>query len=273
MNTVESPRFIAPEQLRKAQRTGDQLLVVGVEQPERFATAHIPAAVRLDYADITASDPPVSGLIPSEAALSQALGAIGLSPKHYVVAYDSEGGGRAARLLYTLDALGHEWFSLLDGGLQAWQAAGLPTESGPSAPQPTSYKARLGSHNVANKADIRAWLGDAGFALLDTRSRAEYDGSDLRAAKGGHIPGAAHLEWTEAMQSGEVPRLKPRAELQAMLTQRGINPEKEVVVYCQTHHRSAHTYMLLKHLGYPRVRGYPGAWSDWGNDPDMPVER
>ena len=52
----------------------------------------------------------------------------------------------------------------------------------------------------------------------------------------------------------------------------GVTPDKEVIVYCQTHHRSSHTYVILKALGYPRVKGYPGAWSEWGNSPDTPVE-
>jgi len=52
----------------------------------------------------------------------------------------------------------------------------------------------------------------------------------------------------------------------------GVTPDKEIVVYCQTHHRSSHSYVMLKHLGYPHVRGYAGAWSEWGNDPELPIE-
>jgi thiosulfate/3-mercaptopyruvate sulfurtransferase len=66
-------------------------------------------------------------------------------------------------------------------------------------------------------------------------------------------------------------RLKPTALLEELLASRGINLEQEVIVYCQTHHRSAHTWMMLKSLGYGRVRGYAGSWSEWGNDPTTPV--
>jgi len=55
------------------------------------------------------------------------------------------------------------------------------------------------------------------------------------------------------------------------MSQRGITPEKEVIVYCHTHHRSSHTYIMLKHLGYERVRAYAGSWSEWGNRPDAPL--
>ena len=67
-------------------------------------------------------------------------------------------------------------------------------------------------------------------------------------------------------------RLQPAPVLRQLLDLRGVTTDKEVIVYCQTHHRSAHTYWVLRYLGYPRVRGYPGAWSEWGNDPSVPVE-
>lgn len=67
-------------------------------------------------------------------------------------------------------------------------------------------------------------------------------------------------------------RLKPAEELKQVLTELGVTPDKEVVTYCQTHHRSAHTYIVLKSLGYARLRGYPGSWSEWGNSPETPIE-
>jgi thiosulfate/3-mercaptopyruvate sulfurtransferase len=60
--------------------------------------------------------------------------------------------------------------------------------------------------------------------------------------------------------------------LRVLLTSLGITPEKEIVCYCQSHHRSAHSFIMLKSLGFTRVRGYPGSWSDWGNSPDTPIE-
>jgi thiosulfate/3-mercaptopyruvate sulfurtransferase len=95
----------------------------------------------------------------------------------------------------------------------------------------------------------------------------------VRAARGGHIPGAVNLNWTLAMDEQRQLRCKADATLRALLETIGVTPDKEVILYCQTHHRSAHTYLVLKHLGYPRVRGYAGAWSEWGNDPTLPVEQ
>jgi thiosulfate/3-mercaptopyruvate sulfurtransferase len=126
---------------------------------------------------------------------------------------------------------------------------------------------------VADKSYILSRLGQADLALLDTRSPGEYRGLDVRAARGGHIPGAVNMNWTTAMDQARQLRFKADGELRALLEGLGVTPDKEVIVYCQTHHRSAHTYMVLKHLGYPRIRGYPGAWSEWGNDAALPVER
>jgi rhodanese-related sulfurtransferase len=67
-------------------------------------------------------------------------------------------------------------------------------------------------------------------------------------------------------------RLKPAEELRPLLEVAGVTPDREVIAYCQTHHRSSHTYVVLKSLGYPRIKGYPGAWSEWGNLPDTPIE-
>ena len=104
------------------------------------------------------------------------------------------------------------------------------------------------------------------------RSPAEFTGARKFADRAGHIPGAAHLEWTDMMDKQRNLRLLPDDQLRAMLAERGVTPDKEIITYCQTHHRSAYSYVVLKHLGYENVRGYPGSWSDWGNNPALPVE-
>ena len=90
--------------------------------------------------------------------------------------------------------------------------------------------------------------------------------------RGGHIPGAVNFNWTDAFDPANPPSVSDLGALAERFEGMGITPDKEIVLYCHTHTRSSHTYMLLKQLGYQNLKGYPGAWSDWGNDPDTPIE-
>ena len=125
-----------------------------------------------------------------------------------------------------------------------------------------------------------AFLGDRGKSVLGieslpqnhSRTPQEFSGEKKFAARGGHIPGAANLNWVDTMDPNRNYRFKTQAELRAMLEQLGLTPDKEIICYCQSHHRSSHAYIMLKMLGYSRISGYPGAWSEWGNRNDTPVE-
>ena len=266
------PYLIEPVQLH--QRLGAaNLLIVDMSNPDDFTDEHLPGAVNLPYNSIVQAVPPAGGLLPDESHLSAVLSAIGLRPDHHVVAYDAEHGGRAARLLWTLDVLGHTGLSMLNGGLNAWDSDGFELVSGSANVNPSDYQARyvnLAAH--ADKDYILGRLGQKDFALLDARSHAEFEGRDLRAERGGHIPGARNLDWTDCIDVRNDLRFKPDSELQALLDARGLQRDQEIVVYCQTHHRSSHSYWVLKHLGYPHIRGYAGSWSEWGNDPYTPIE-
>lgn len=265
------PLLIEPAEL--VPHLGDEaLVIVDMNQPAVYVNAHVPGAVSLDYSRIVAPRPPAAAVLPSAAQLAEVLGGIGLTPDHHVVAYDDEGNGRASRLLWTLDAVGHSGSSLINGGLRAWLADDQPTESGSRSVAPSRYPVHIIGDAVADKDYLLAHLNDPAVAIVDTRTPEEFTGINVRAARGGHIPGAINFNWTDAMDPGDHLRLKNSAELKQTLERLGVTPDKEVITYCQTNHRSAHTYMVLRILGYPRVRAYPGSWSEWGNLPDTPIE-
>jgi len=271
-NVLNLPVLIEPDQLQP-HLADHGLLIVDLCDSASYAAGHIPGAVHLDYADLVRVEPPAMGLLPTEARLGEVLSRLGLTAEHQVVAYDEEGNGRAGRLLWTLAVLGHQRLTMLNGGIHAWDAAGGRLENQIRRPPPSFFQAQFRHPAaVADQDYILARLGQPDVALLDTRTPAEYAGLDQRAARGGHIPGAVNLNWTDAMDSQRQLRFQPDPVLRTLLERRGVTPDQEVIVYCQTHHRSAHTYWVLRYLGYPRVRGYPGAWSEWGNDPRLPVE-
>lgn len=268
---VAFPMLLQPDELER-QLEAENLLIVDLCSEESYLSRHVPGAVHLDYSHIVTARPPVMGLLPDELRLSRVLSHLGFTPESHVIAYDAEGNGRASRLLWTLEELGHEQFSLLDGGLKAWLIEGHSVRQGRETRAPSHFHGCYQGSRAVDKEYILAHLSDPEVVILDARSPAEYQGEYVRAQRGGHIPGAVNFEWTRAIDQQRNLRLKPMEELRLSLEELGVTPDKEVICHCQTHHRSAHTCMVLKYLGYSRVKGYPGSWSEWGNDPETPIE-
>jgi thiosulfate/3-mercaptopyruvate sulfurtransferase len=265
------PLLLEPVALRP--RLGEKgLLLVDLCKDTTYQQLHIPGAVHLPYNQIVTANHPTNGLLPDPDQLEQVFSAYGIGNDTWVVAYDDEGGGNAARLLWTLEAMGHARYSLLNGGLHAWANEGHPFDREAVALQPTRFLASPNPAAVAETDHILLRLGSDDLALWDARSSNEYRGISRFSQYPGHIPGAVNLDWLEVMDREHNLRLKPKPALLEMLSALGITPEKEVVAYCQTHHRSSLAWFVLNYLDYSRARGYPGSWSDWGNRDDTPKE-
>ncbi len=269
MNQSRYPLLIDGAALQSVLDDHD-ILVIDLSRPPVHMQQHIPGAINLDIGGLMASQPPVMGLLPEIRYLEGLLGSLGVSTDTHIVAYDEEANAKACRLLWTLDCLGHRNASLLDGGLQAWAAEGRPLSTETPAITPTDYHASTEAAVIADNAYIQARLGD--LQIVDVRTPAEYEGVDKRALRAGHIPGAVNIEWTQAIDRDRQMRLLPLDELRRIYQDAGLDPSRETVVHCQTHQRSAHSYFVLKLLGFAHLRGYPGSWSDWGNDPETPIE-
>ena len=263
--------FIEPEQL-EALLDDPSIVIVDLCKKKQYKRAHIPGAHFVDYGDITHVEKPVMGLLPSAEKFSSLLSSLGITTDTHVIAYDDEGGGCAARLVWTLHVFGHYKASILNGGLYSWANEGHPlTTDIPERASSDYTLANTGKH-VVDRGYILEHLNDDNTVLLDARSLVEYNGTKKFAERAGHIPGARHYEWTEAMDKTRNLRMLPADTIQHRLDQLGFSKDKEVIVYCQSHHRSAYSYAVLRYLGYENVKGYPGSWSDWGNQPDTPVE-
>jgi len=269
---VNTSILIEPEALQ-AMLADAQLLVVDLSKAATYAQLHIPGAMHMEYSILNSGTQPAPGLLPPEERLAQIAGLLKLDKMSRIVAYDDEGSGRAARLAWTLHYLGYESVQVLDGGLHAWNNEGHPVDNQPVLPDITATLP-LAARNPSVLADdtyILEHLDDESVALLDARTPEEYAGTKVRAARGGHIPGAVNLNWLDTMDKNRNLRFKSPDILNDALRTLGIRIEQEVITYCQSHHRSAHAWLMLKSLGFPQVRGYAGSWSEWGNHPDTPV--
>ena len=246
------------------------LCLVDLRSAEAYAAGHIEGAVNASPALLNRSEPPTGGLMPEPESINRFMRAIGARQGDQIIAYDGGMETPAARLIWVMDAYGYAAGCWLSGGYRAWVAEGLPvsTES-VEATAGTLELSLIGDNSIAVD-ELMAELQNPAIKILDVRSAGEYEGTDVRAAYTGHVPGAKHAEWTCMLD--EHGQLLDETSLQATLKQLNPLPDDTLIVYCQTHQRSAVTYVALKHLGYNDVRAIDGAWSAWGNRPDTPKE-
>ena len=245
-------------------------LVLDVRPAEDFATGHVPGAVHLDLWGLSLVDTDPGPLKAFMWIVDHLFNLRGVDASTPVVVYDEQSGMRAARAFWFLEYFGHPRVQVLDGGFGAWVKAGLPVTRDAAPPPKSTWTGTPQAPRLATWRDVKDRLGQAGTVILDTRSDAEYDGTLVRAKRGGRIPGAVHVEWTRNL--GPDGAFKPAADLRAMYEQAGVTPDKEVVTYCQGGYRAAHAYLALRLLGYPRVRNYTGSWKEWGDREDLPIE-
>ncbi|HJY44869.1 MAG TPA: sulfurtransferase [Propionibacteriaceae bacterium] len=236
-----------------------------------FVASHIPGAVWVDLETQLTGPPGVGGRhpLPVVAVFEQAMRDIGVRQDSLVVAYDAATSQAAARLWWLLTDAGHRYVRVLNGGLAAWRAAGLPTVSGPGDPPPRGdFIARPGQRPQLNAVEISALLGrPEARTLIDVRAAERYSGQhEPIDPVAGHIPGAVNLPATANLQADG--RFLPPAEIARLYAEAG--GREDAVLYCGSGITASHSLLALESAGLTAAI-YPGSWSDWISDPSRPI--
>ncbi|MBD2108301.1 sulfurtransferase [Nodosilinea sp. FACHB-13] len=269
--------FVTPQWV--AQHSGDRSLrILDVRtNPLDYISSHIPSAVNI--AENTFRGP--NGRLPVQFWEQQKIEALfqeaGVNSDSHVVIY-SEGNSilGSTQVAYLLErgSFGGE-VSVLDGGFKAYKDAGLPvTKEFPEYAK--------GNFALEDNSDIRVSLDEvrsivrdrsARVTFIDPRPPALFAGEEDLFIRNGHIPGANNLPWPSfTVGEANFHQLKPLDDIRALLARREITPEDDIIVTCSTGREASLQYVVLKHLlGYPNVRLYEGAWTEYSAQPDLPV--
>jgi thiosulfate/3-mercaptopyruvate sulfurtransferase len=252
------------------------VLVDSVAGRAAYDASHLPGAVHADL-DRDLSDHSVAGQgrhpLPQASAFARRVGEWGIGPQHQVVVYDAgDGSMAAARGWWLLKLLGHDRVAVLDGGLAAWRAAGLPETDLVEAPpaQPAYPSPGFDRARIADAGEVLARLGEAPGWLLDARGgerfRGEVEPIDPVA---GHVPGALNRPFATNLRDG---RFRPAGELHAELVPllHGRAPG-EAVLMCGSGVTACHLLLAMEHAGLTGAKVYAGSWSGWIADRSRPV--
>ena len=260
----------------------EKLVIVDARGDDDYAQGHLPQARNIpsDMLQNT-QNPPY--LMPTVDELKALSARVGIDADSHVIVYDEDDGRLAARVWFTLHAYGHDNAAILNGGAAKWKEEGREwTEKLPAAVAKAGTFQPLANLRGVCKSDdlsqFRMRVQEIGklppTTMLDARSLQEYMGEVVRGKSGGHIPGAANLEWSALMSGKEHARVwRSAPEIHTILHLTGVERDQKTAIYDQAGGRSAHLYFTLWLMGFDKAFNYVAGWREYGNRDDVEIEK
>ena len=248
---------------------------------QAFAAGHIPHALyaHLEH-DLSGPRTPRTGRhpLPQIEVLAATFARFGIDERVQVIAYDQSAGAFATRLWWLLRWLGHPQVAVLNGGLAAWERAGLPLSSTIEARAPRQFRAKAEAHRVASGSEVAALVSSGALAraeqlLIDARSADRFAGeNETIDPVAGHVPGARNHPYAGNLDASgrflDAARLRQAWEA----TLRGASAQ-QLIAMCGSGVTACHNLLALEVAGHSGARLFAGSWSEWITDPDHPVAR
>ncbi len=256
--------FITADNLAKTLKDPN-LILVDTRSYKEYSVEHIPGAVNLDLFNCHWFDTSKEGMKAFDMEMQKLLSYVGITTEKKVVFYDEVSGMSAARGVWLLLYFSHPQVFMLDGGMKKWKSENLPLETKTNGFKPARLSSKINKDIVVGYEYIKKNLDK--IKLVDTRKKEEFNGTEIRAARGGHIPNAINIDWNHNI--AEDGTMKNNQFLSELYQQ--ISKDDEIVTYCQGGYRAANSFLALKKLGFRNVKVYLGSWGEWGNKLDLPV--
>ena len=259
------------------------VIIWDVRSAQEYGKGHLPGAVNIGDAARVLRDANTEDFIATD-KIERILGAAGIDPAREIVIYGNRGAWNPYFGLYAMQFFGGTRAYVYHGGIEEWRAAGNAISTEATRLPPVSLKLNINESVAVGTAQLIARLKNPDVQIIDARTPGEFRGEDIRAIRGGHIPGAINIPYEMNWVDPETPMklakkqatdnsgmsLKPTDQLRAVYA--NLDPNKETVVYCQSGARASETAGVLQQLGFKRVKVYDASWLGYGNTLDAPAE-
>lgn len=202
--------------------------IIDTGSKDAYNRAHIPGAVGYPGSQFLKDE---ASFILGPDVFTELMQTLGVNKDTLIIAYDGSSGLFASRLWWALQYYGHPHMKLLNGGWDAWVAEDRPISIASTPPERGTFQAHVQEQWLARLDYVKESIGRPERVLLDVRSDDEWTGANpMGAHRGGHLPGAVHLEWNKTVES-RTKKFKPAVELRALFANAGVTPDKEVIAY------------------------------------------